>query len=239
MVVDDLDMKITHVVRGDDHVNNTPRQINIIRALDAEPPIYAHVPTVLGEDGQKLSKRHGAVSVMQYEELGYLPEALVNFLAHLGWGHGDDEIFSRQQFVSWFDLDAINPAPSRFDTDKLKWVNQEHMKRLSEVGARTAPRALSRARRARTRGGSTDGRGRRTAARPRGDARGNGGRGALFLHHAETCARQRSPNSSTTATARRSIEIAGGIRDRRVEARGDRHDDQGGGDEARAESRRR
>jgi glutamyl-tRNA synthetase len=141
VVVDDLDMKITHVVRGDDHVNNTPRQINIIRALGAEPPIYAHVPTVLGEDGHKLSKRHGAVSVMQYEELGYLPEALVNFLAHLGWGHGDDEIFTRQQFVSWFDLDAINPAPSRFDTGKLKWVNQEHMKSLpeAELGRRLAP----------------------------------------------------------------------------------------------------
>ena len=141
VVVDDLDMRITHVVRGDDHVNNTPRQINIIRALGAEPPVYAHVPTVLGEDGHKLSKRHGAVSVMQYEELGYLPEALVNFLAHLGWGHGDDEIFTRQQFVSWFDLDAINPAPSRFDTDKLKWVNQEHMKRLgeAELGRRLAP----------------------------------------------------------------------------------------------------
>ena len=90
-------MRITHVVRGDDHVNNTPRQINIIRALGAEPPVYAHVPTVLGEDGQKLSKRHGAVSVMQYEELGYLPEAMVNFLARLGWAHGDDEVFTRER----------------------------------------------------------------------------------------------------------------------------------------------
>jgi glutamyl-tRNA synthetase len=132
VVVDDLDMRITHVVRGDDHVNNTPRQINIIRALGAEPPVYAHVPTVLGEDGHKLSKRHGAVSVMQYDEMGYLPEAMVNFLARLGWGHGDDEIFSREQFVEWFDLDAIHPAPSRFDTAKLKWVNEEHMKRLPE-----------------------------------------------------------------------------------------------------------
>ena len=141
VVVDDLDMRITHVVRGDDHVNNTPRQINIIRALGAEPPVYAHVPTVLGEDGQKLSKRHGAVSVMQYEELGYLPDALVNFLARLGWGHGDDEVFARDQFVAWFDLDAINPAPSRFNADKLKWLNQEHMKRLSEdeLGRRLVP----------------------------------------------------------------------------------------------------
>ena len=132
VVVDDIDMRITHVVRGDDHVNNTPRQINILRALGAELPVYAHVPTVLGEDGQKLSKRHGAVSVMQYEEMGYLPDALVNFLARLGWAHGDAEIFARTEFVTWFDLAAISPAPSRFNADKLKWVNHEHLKRLSE-----------------------------------------------------------------------------------------------------------
>ena len=141
VVVDDLDMRITHVVRGDDHVNNTPRQINIIRALGAEPPVYAHVPTVLGEDGQKLSKRHGAVSVMQYEEMGYLPDAMVNCLARLGWGHGDVEVFTREEFVAWFDLDAINPAPSRFNAEKLKWVNHEHLKRLSEdeLGRRLLP----------------------------------------------------------------------------------------------------
>ncbi len=141
VVVDDLDMRITHVVRGDDHVNNTPRQINIIRALGAEPPVYAHLPTVLGEDGQKLSKRHGAVSVMQYEELGYLPEALVNFLARLGWSHGDAEIFTREELIAWFDLDAISPSPARFDTGKLKWVNQEHMKRMpaADLGACLAP----------------------------------------------------------------------------------------------------
>jgi glutamyl-tRNA synthetase len=132
VVVDDIDMRITHVVRGDDHVNNTPRQINILRALGMEPPVYAHVPTVLGEDGQKLSKRHGAVSVMQYEEMGYLPEAMVNFLARLGWAHGDAEVFTRSEFVTWFDLAAISPAPSRFNADKLKWVNHEHLKRLSE-----------------------------------------------------------------------------------------------------------
>jgi glutamyl-tRNA synthetase len=132
VVVDDIDMRITHVVRGDDHVNNTPRQINIIRALGSEPPVYAHVPTVLGEDGQKLSKRHGAVSVMQYEEMGYLPEAMVNFLARLGWAHGDAEVFGRDEFVAWFDLDAISAAPSRFNADKLKWLNHEHLKRLSE-----------------------------------------------------------------------------------------------------------
>ncbi len=141
VVVDDLDMRITHVVRGDDHVNNTPRQINIIRALGAQPPIYAHVPTVLGEDGQKLSKRHGAISVMQYDELGYLPDTMVNFLARLGWAHGDDEVFTRDQFVAWFDLDAISAAPSRFNADKLKWLNQEHLKRLPEadLGRRLEP----------------------------------------------------------------------------------------------------
>ena len=138
VVVDDLDMRITHVVRGDDHVNNTPRQINIIRALGADPPVYAHLPTVLGEDGQKLSKRHGAVSVMQSEEMGYLPEAMLNFLARLGWAHGDAEIFSRDELVEWFDLDAISPSPARFDTAKLAWVNQEQMKRLpgDELGRR-------------------------------------------------------------------------------------------------------
>ena len=140
VVVDDLDMGITHVIRGDDHVNNTPRQINLIRALGAEVPIYAHLPTVLGDDGHKLSKRHGAVSVMQYEGDGFLPEAMVNFLARLGWAHGDDEIFSREQLVAWFDVRHINPAPARFDGDKLRWVNHEHIKRMAveELGARLA-----------------------------------------------------------------------------------------------------
>jgi len=141
VVVDDIDMRITHVIRGDDHVNNTPRQINIFRALGADPPAYAHVPTVLGEDGAKLSKRHGAMNVMEYEAQGYLPEALVNFLARIGWGHGDEEIFTREQLVQWFDLPGISPAPSRFNADKLKWVNQEHMKRLpeAELGRRLVP----------------------------------------------------------------------------------------------------
>src|SRR5436190_23144177 len=118
VVVDDVDMRITHVIRGDDHVNNTPRQINIFRALGHEPPVFAHVPTVLGEDGHKLSKRHGAVSVMQYEEDGFLPDAMVNFLARLGWAHGDDEVFTRDDFVSWFSLKHVSPAPSRFNADK-------------------------------------------------------------------------------------------------------------------------
>jgi len=131
VVVDDIDLAITHVIRGDDHVNNTPRQINIFRALGAEPPVFAHVPTVLGEDGHKLSKRHGAVSVMQYEADGFLPDAMVNFLARLGWAHGDDEVFTRDEFVSWFSLEHVSPAPSRFNADKLRWLNHEHLKRLS------------------------------------------------------------------------------------------------------------
>jgi glutamyl-tRNA synthetase len=141
VVVDDLDMKITHVIRGDDHVNNTPRQINMIRALGAEPPVYGHLPTVLGADGTKLSKRHGAVSVMHYADEGFLAEAMINFLARLGWAHGDDEIFTREQLISWFDIAHVNPAPARFDIDKLHWVNHEHLKRLpdAELGARLAP----------------------------------------------------------------------------------------------------
>jgi glutamyl-tRNA synthetase len=141
VVIDDLDMRITHVIRGDDHVNNTPRQINIIRALGAEPPVYAHLPTVLTPEGDKLSKRHGAKSVLQYRDDGYLPEAVVNYLARLGWAHGDDEIFSREQFVEWFDLAGLSSSPGRFDPDKLKWVNQEHLKRLpvAELGQRLRP----------------------------------------------------------------------------------------------------
>jgi glutamyl-tRNA synthetase len=141
VVVDDLDMGITHVIRGDDHVNNTPRQINLIRALGADVPVYAHLPTVLGDDGHKLSKRHGAVSVMQYADDGFLPQAMVNFLARLGWGHGDDEVFARDQLVAWFDVKHVHPAPARFDGDKLRWVNHEHIKRMpaDALGAALLP----------------------------------------------------------------------------------------------------
>jgi glutamyl-tRNA synthetase len=141
VVVDDADMQITDVIRGDDHVNNTPRQINIFRALGLLPPRYAHVPTVLGEDGAKLSKRHGAVSVMDYEAAGYLPEAMVNFLARIGWAHGDAEVFTRGELVEWFDLPGISAAPSRFNAGKLNWVNQEHLKRLpaTELGRHLVP----------------------------------------------------------------------------------------------------
>lgn len=128
VVVDDWEMGITHVIRGDDHVNNTPRQINMLEALGATVPQYAHLSMILGDDGQKLSKRHGAVSVMQYHEEGYLPEAVLNYLARLGWSHGDDEIFSMQQFCAWFDLDHITPSAAQFNTEKLKWLNAHYIK---------------------------------------------------------------------------------------------------------------
>ncbi|MCU7922225.1 MAG: glutamate--tRNA ligase [Candidatus Thiodiazotropha sp. (ex Dulcina madagascariensis)] len=128
VVVDDLDMAITHVIRGDDHLNNTPRQINILRALDANPPQYGHVPMILGDDGARLSKRHGAVSVMQYREAGFLPEALLNYLVRLGWSHGDQEIFSVDEMIELFDIDAVNKAASSFNTDKLLWLNQHYIK---------------------------------------------------------------------------------------------------------------
>ena len=128
VVVDDWDMGITHVIRGDDHVNNTPRQINILQALGAEVPVYAHLSMILGDDGAKLSKRHGAVSVMQYDEDGFLTEAVINYLARLGWSHGDDEVFSRAQFVEWFDLDHITASAAQFNTEKLLWLNQHYMK---------------------------------------------------------------------------------------------------------------
>ena len=138
VVVDDLDMGITQVIRGDDHVNNTPRQINILKALGAAIPQYAHVPMILGSDGERLSKRHGAVSVMQYAEDGFLPEALINYLVRLGWSHGDEEIFSVKQFVEWFDLRHISKSAAQFDPEKLRWLNQHYIKladntRLAEL----------------------------------------------------------------------------------------------------------
>jgi glutamyl-tRNA synthetase len=148
VVVDDWDMKITHVIRGDDHVNNTPRQINILKALGGELPVYGHVPMILGADGEKLSKRHGAVSVMEYAD-GYLPEAMLNYLARLGWSHGDDEIFSMEQFCAWFDLDHLTKSPAQFNPEKLAWLNNHYIReadnerlaqlirpRMEELGAR-------------------------------------------------------------------------------------------------------
>jgi|KBSSwiStaDraftv2_1062776.scaffolds.fasta_scaffold02852_14 glutamyl-tRNA synthetase len=133
VVVDDLDMDITHVIRGDDHVNNTPRQIHIFKALQRELPAFGHVPMILGADGERLSKRHGATSVMEYASLGYLPEALVNYLARLGWSHGDAEIFSRDELVQWFDLARVSRSPAQFNPEKLAWINQQYLKEASDA----------------------------------------------------------------------------------------------------------
>lgn len=146
VVVDDWDMRITHVIRGDDHVNNTPRQINILKALNAPLPIYGHVPMILGPDGQKLSKRHGAVSVMQYDGEGYLSDAMVNYLARLGWSHGDDEIFSREQIIEWFDGDHMSKSAAQWDPKKLNWVNAHYIKQLDDetLISAVAPRIQAR-----------------------------------------------------------------------------------------------
>ena len=135
VVVDDHDMKVTHVIRGDDHLNNTPRQMNMLRAMGVEPPVYAHLPMILGPDGTKLSKRHGAVSVLAYREEGYLPDALLNYLARLGWSHGDQEIFSLAEMTALFDIADVNKSASAINPDKLAWINQQHLMRLppSEV----------------------------------------------------------------------------------------------------------
>jgi glutamyl-tRNA synthetase len=133
VVVDDLDMDITHVIRGDDHVNNTPRQIHIFNALGKPLPKFGHVPMILGPDGERLSKRHGAVSVMQYRDEGYLPEALLNYLARLGWSHGDEEVFDLAQFVEWFDLEHVSRAPAQFNPEKLTWINQQHLKQADNA----------------------------------------------------------------------------------------------------------
>jgi glutamyl-tRNA synthetase len=128
VVVDDMDMQISQVIRGDDHLNNTPRQINILQALGMPVPQYGHVPMILGNDGSRLSKRHGAVSVMQYREDGFLPEALLNYLVRLGWSHGDQEIFTIDEMIELFDIDAVNKAASSFNTEKLLWLNQHYIK---------------------------------------------------------------------------------------------------------------
>ncbi len=141
VVVDDMDMDITLVIRGDDHINNTPRQINIYEALGATPPEFAHVPMILGEDGARLSKRHGAVSVLQYRDMGYLPEALLNYLVRLGWSHGDQEVFSLPEMIELFSIDDVNRKAAAFDHDKLNWLNQHWMKALppEQVALHLAP----------------------------------------------------------------------------------------------------
>jgi glutamyl-tRNA synthetase len=149
VVVDDIDMAITHVIRGDDHVNNTPRQINIFKALGKDTPVYAHLPTVRNEQGEKMSKRNGAKAVTQYRDEGYLPDAMVNYLARLGWSHGDDEIFSRAQFLEWFNLDHLGRSAAQFDEAKLKWVNAQHLKAMADdalaplVSAELAKRGIT------------------------------------------------------------------------------------------------
>lgn len=140
VVVDDLDMKITHVIRGDDHVNNTPRQINILKALGGESPIYAHLPTVLNDQGEKMSKRNGAMSVRDYEREGYMPEAVLNYLARLGWSHGDAEVFTKEQFVEWFDLDHLGKSPAQHNPEKLLWLNHHYIQQADVVDL--AKRAL-------------------------------------------------------------------------------------------------
>ncbi|NGM85699.1 glutamate--tRNA ligase [Parapusillimonas sp. SGNA-6] len=146
VVVDDWDMHITHVIRGDDHVNNTPRQINILRALGATLPEYGHVPMILGPDGEKLSKRHGAVNVMEYDKEGYLPEAMINYLARLGWSHGNEELFTREQLVEWFDTRNLTKSPAQWDPKKLNWVNAHYIKASSnaDLAQRVAPRIVER-----------------------------------------------------------------------------------------------
>src|SRR6202049_2991497 len=147
VVVDDMDMGVTHVIRGDDHLNNTPRQMNMLLALGAAPPVYAHVPMILGPDGAKLSKRHGALSVLQYQQDGYLPDALLNYLVRLGWSHGDQEVFSREEMIAAFDIRDVNKAASAFDPEKLLWLNQQHIMRAPvgtlAAGLRSRLAALS------------------------------------------------------------------------------------------------
>jgi glutamyl-tRNA synthetase len=130
VVVDDMDMQITHVIRGDDHLNNTPRQLNMLLALGARPPVYAHLPMILGPDGAKLSKRHGAVSVLQYRDEGFLPEAVLNYLVRLGWSHGDQEFFTIEEMIRLFDITDVNKSASAFNVEKLTWLNQQHMMRV-------------------------------------------------------------------------------------------------------------
>jgi glutamyl-tRNA synthetase len=142
VVVDDMDMGITHAIRGDDHLNNTPRQMNILQALGAKPPVYAHVPMILGEDGKRLSKRHGAVSVMQYAEEGFLPDALINYLVRLGWSHGDQELFTREEMIELFTLEGVNKSASTFNPQKLLWLNEQYLKQetADKIAARLLPK---------------------------------------------------------------------------------------------------
>jgi len=141
VVIDDMDMNVTHVIRGDDHVNNTPRQINIMKALGGTPPVYAHLPTVLNDAGEKMSKRNGAMSVRDYQKAGYLPEAILNYLARLGWSHGDAEVFTKEQFVDWFDLESLGRSPAQHNPEKLLWLNHQYIQNadLAKLARATKP----------------------------------------------------------------------------------------------------
>ena len=175
VVVDDVDMAVTLVIRGDDHINNTPRQINIYRALGADLPDFAHVPMILGDDGARLSKRHGAVGVMQYRDDGYLPQALLNYLVRLGWSHGDQEIFSREEMIEQFDIRDVNRKAAAFNTDKLDWLNQHYMRTLPAAEVARASRLAFRTGRHRPGLRPATGGPGRGAGRPRQDAEGNDG----------------------------------------------------------------
>ena len=142
VIIDDFDMGITHVIRGDDHLNNTPRQMNMLAALGAEPPVYAHLPMILGPDGAKLSKRHGAVDIREYQEQGYLPEAMLNYLVRLGWSHGDQEVFSVDEMIKLFDIADVNQSASSFNPEKLLWLNQQHIMATPAKRTWRAARAL-------------------------------------------------------------------------------------------------
>ena len=141
VIIDDYDMKITHVIRGDDHLNNTPRQMNMLAALGADAPVYAHLPMILGPDGAKLSKRHGAVDIREYEEQGYLPEAMLNYLVRLGWSHGDQEVFTVEEMIELFDIADVNQSASSFNPEKLRWLNQQHIINApaEKIGAALVP----------------------------------------------------------------------------------------------------
>ena len=181
VVVDDADMGVTHVIRGDDHLNNTPRQMNMLLALGKQPPVYAHVPMILGPDGAKLSKRHGAVSVLEYQDQGYLPEALLNYLVRLGWSHGDQEYFTRDEMIAAFDVRDINKSASALNPEKLLWLNQQHMVQGAAEGRRAAPALAPRAARHLLAGRRAARRHRAGAARARQDAQGDGGEQPLLL----------------------------------------------------------
>jgi glutamyl-tRNA synthetase len=197
VVVDDADMGVTHVIRGDDHLNNTPRQLNMLLALGRTPPVYAHVPMILGPDGAKLSKRHGAVSVLEYQEQGYLPEALLNYLVRLGWSHGDQEFFTIPEMIAAFDVRDINKAASALNPDKMLWLNQQHLVRANPQG-RGAPSAVATpaARHRVRRPGAARG-DHRLAARTRQDAQGDGRQQPLLLRrrgHARSQGRGQEPH---------------------------------------------